>query len=393
MFTNQFIVISPDVSATQASIFTKAVVSKGGQCESRKKVAALFKSQQKVVKIDDSVTHVVVGSCSTKEKLLQHLSCPDIPDHVNIMESRWLTECIKQNTLLDPSLYRVNFVSDSVATGSASLSTLVASNKLVHSPSAVPCKCEETELSHPVKKICLPPSVPIVPLANKNVPSSSAASAAPPASAIQHGVWQMLPGQDSPAGIYKFNAPRLCSRNMTIYAFDMDGTLIVTKSGKAFATNEQDWKLFHPSVKVKLQKLYAQGHPLLIVSNQNGVEAKKTTVQELQRKIDAIIAELGVEMDVICAFSKDGFRKPRVGSWDFYQLFLYQQSLQSHGVTIDSLSSSDVEHAVAATTNYYIGDAAGRPKTKTRGKDFSSSDHKFALNAALEVCYHHVFYD
>ena len=33
--------------------------------------------------------------------------------------------------------------------------------------------------------------------------------------------------------------------------------------------------------------------------------------------------------------------------------------------------------------SFYCGDAAGRPKTATRPKDFSDSDIKFALNVGL----------
>jgi bifunctional polynucleotide phosphatase/kinase len=34
--------------------------------------------------------------------------------------------------------------------------------------------------------------------------------------------------------------------------------------------------------------------------------------------------------------------------------------------------------------SFYCGDAAGRPKTKNRAKDFSDSDRKFAINCGLE---------
>ncbi len=34
--------------------------------------------------------------------------------------------------------------------------------------------------------------------------------------------------------------------------------------------------------------------------------------------------------------------------------------------------------------SFYCGDAAGRPKTETRPKDFSDSDIKFAANVGLK---------
>jgi hypothetical protein len=42
-------------------------------------------------------------------------------------------------------------------------------------------------------------------------------------------------------------------------AFDMDGTLIKTKSGKTFGTDENDWMLWDKSVRVILQKHHSEG--------------------------------------------------------------------------------------------------------------------------------------
>lgn len=39
----------------------------------------------------------------------------------------------------------------------------------------------------------------------------------------------------------------------------MDGTLIKTKSGKTFGTDENDWMLWDKSVKVVLQKYHSEG--------------------------------------------------------------------------------------------------------------------------------------
>lgn len=43
------------------------------------------------------------------------------------------------------------------------------------------------------------------------------------------------------------------------------------------------------------------------------------------------------------------------------------------------LKGSDID----MKESFYCGDAAGRPKTASRNKDFSDSDIKFALNVGL----------
>eukprot|EP00210_Caulerpa_lentillifera_P002574 g2469.t1 len=65
---------------------------------------------------------------------------------------------------------------------------------------------------------------------------------------------------------------------------------------------------------------------------------------------------MDVPMDIYISTSRDTFRKPETGMWDFF--------LNKHQEVDKKLS-------------FYVGDAAGRPK------DFSDSDLKFAENIGL----------
>ncbi|KUF99986.1 Triosephosphate isomerase [Phytophthora nicotianae] len=68
-----------------------------------------------------------------------------------------------------------------------------------------------------------------------------------------------------------------------IAGFDLDGTLIVTKSGKKFAKDKDDWKLFHPTlVRDKLAQLARDGFTLTIFSNQNGIAKGHITAAQVQ---------------------------------------------------------------------------------------------------------------
>ncbi len=163
--------------------------------------------------------------------------------------------------------------------------------------------------------------------------------------------------------MYKYN-PNI-NRSNEMIAFDMDGTLITTKSGKTFAVNENDWKLLDSSIPGVLQRLHNEGKYLAIISNQNGIKAKKTTAKQVQDKVDAIMNLLNVPMDFICSTEDDKFRKPRTGMLEFLVIARCPDASQSSSI--------------------YVGDAAGREKEGARGKDFSDTDLKLALNLGIQV--------
>ncbi|TYZ63300.1 hypothetical protein PybrP1_009089 [[Pythium] brassicae (nom. inval.)] len=153
-----------------------------------------------------------------------------------------------------------------------------------------------------------------------------------------------------------------------IAGFDMDGTLIDTKSGKRFAKDASDWKWLHPSrVRAKLQDLVRAGFELVVFSNQNGIAAGHVTVTELQAKVEAIVKSLNLPVLVILATRSDRMRKPRLGGW---HEMLQVLGLDAAGVDMDA--------------SFYCGDAAGRPKIAGRAKDFAATDYKFALNLKLQ---------
>ena len=180
--------------------------------------------------------------------------------------------------------------------------------------------------------------------------------------------------------IYKFaSRPKFSLKNSTfgIVSFDLDGTLIKTKSGKRFADDSNyltDWTLWDPNVVTKLRNLHEEGYILAIISNQNGIGKKHLTASQLQNKIDNVLAQFDVPIDFICATSSDDiFRKPRTGMWDFL-LAYYSKQLSNQQTDGDSPIT------VSKLLCRYVGDAAGRAKQGKTPKDFSDSDLKLALN-------------
>lgn len=150
-----------------------------------------------------------------------------------------------------------------------------------------------------------------------------------------------------------------------IAGFDVDSTLILTKSGKTFAENINDWKLMYDCIPAKLQEKVADGYRIVIFTNQNGVSKGHVTLRDIQTKLNNIVTALGVPVMVMAATTSDDFRKPCSGMWNFLTNEL------NDGIAIDIASS------------VYVGDAAGRPAKGARKKDFSDTDLKFALNQGL----------
>lgn len=151
-----------------------------------------------------------------------------------------------------------------------------------------------------------------------------------------------------------------------IAGYDMDGTLITTKSGKVFPTDYNDWKILFSEIPGKLKKLHASGYKIIIFTNQAGIASGKHTVEGVQKKISAIIGMLGVPIQVFVSTGKGPYRKPALGMWEFLQ------KEANGGVEIDLAESM------------YIGDAAGRPAVGKKKKDFSFSDRLFALNVGVK---------
>ncbi|RLV95893.1 hypothetical protein JA1_000538 [Spathaspora sp. JA1] len=165
-----------------------------------------------------------------------------------------------------------------------------------------------------------------------------------------------------------------------IAAFDLDGTLIETKSGFKFSRGPTDWKWWgkHSKVVDKLQQLIDEGYILVVFTNQGAVIPQPQAKSYLNfiNKLNFINSSLEAKTNrqlIVFASPKrptKGFnlsteeehnhtRKPEIGMWEALVEFL-------HPLEIDMESS------------FFVGDAAGRPK------DFSDSDREFAKRIGIE---------
>ncbi|CAH1269970.1 PNKP [Branchiostoma lanceolatum] len=164
--------------------------------------------------------------------------------------------------------------------------------------------------------------------------------------------------------VYTSKGVQGCSK---IASFDIDGTIIVTKSGRVFAQDTFDWKIAFSEVPGKLKKLVSEGYKVVFFTNQMGIQRGKINEKDYRRKVEDIVAKLGIAVQVYVARGSGKYRKPATGMWDH----LVERG--NDGVPVDRDAS------------FYVGDAAGRLVNWAPGrkKDFACSDRLFALNIGL----------
>lgn len=155
-----------------------------------------------------------------------------------------------------------------------------------------------------------------------------------------------------------------------IISFDLDDTLI-TEKGKKFSYNEnfpKDYKTIYDEKKMNetLEEYSKKNYIFIVFSNQSIISLGKINEDLFKERIDNIFKNnFKHPFLFLASTSKDYYRKPSIGMFEIFEKEL------NNNIKIDKENS------------YYIGDAAGREKTKNKKKDFSDSDYKFALNCNL----------
>ncbi len=157
------------------------------------------------------------------------------------------------------------------------------------------------------------------------------------------------------------------NKKVSLCLFDLDSTLIQTKSGKVHPVDENDWKWFSEDVmKVLKEKYTGENQYICIVSNQMNLleESKKKKRESFEKKIQMLEEEFKknqIQMSYMIAVDDDYYRKPLTGTYEFIKEYIKK-------------SGSEVVRG----KSFYCGDACGR-----KG-DFSSSDLYYSHNNKLE---------
>lgn len=155
-----------------------------------------------------------------------------------------------------------------------------------------------------------------------------------------------------------------------IYMFDLDYTIIKTKSGKKFPIDKTDWEFLYPTVKTKFEELNMKNILVGIISNQKGLKTESQITDWID-KIKDISTYIHIDF-VFASITDDRFRKPLTGSYEYIK---------------EKFLNINWETIISQNKIYYIGDAFGRPN------DFSDTDIKFALNCKLKFKIPEIFFN
>lgn len=138
-----------------------------------------------------------------------------------------------------------------------------------------------------------------------------------------------------------------------ISAFDLDNTIIETKSNAKFPKDKDDWKFIDSNIISRINSLI--DYNVVIFTNQKGLD-KKLGLEHFKEKIMNIIKSFNVNISVFISYQDDFYRKPLTGMWDL----------------LSDIINPDLKDS------FYVGDAAGRKN------DFSNSDSNFANNIGIK---------
>lgn len=130
--------------------------------------------------------------------------------------------------------------------------------------------------------------------------------------------------------------------------FDLDFTLVKPHGKRRHPKDADDWE-YLPNVREVLEAM-ALNYNIVIFTNQATRRPKI-----IKKRIENIVKDLGIAVQVYVAMDHNIFRKPSTGMYDFWK----EQNTKDSG---------------KATLRLFVGDAAGRPG------DFSDSDYGFARN-------------
>ncbi|SBT36921.1 bifunctional polynucleotide phosphatase/kinase, putative (PNKP) [Plasmodium ovale wallikeri] len=170
-----------------------------------------------------------------------------------------------------------------------------------------------------------------------------------------------------------------------IFAFDLDNTLILSRSFFKPAQNENDY-MFYTDIIDFLKKKRSEDYKIIIFSNQKGVSTGKISLLNIVNRVDDIIQKIGIPLECYLALKNDKYRKPRTGMYKFaeennkckIEEIIYVGD-NANRIYDDNFKKQFINHLKYIykknKVNVNINEIEKRLK-----RDYTDTDLKFALN-------------
>ncbi|VWU51058.1 bifunctional polynucleotide phosphatase/kinase [Hepatocystis sp. ex Piliocolobus tephrosceles] len=171
-----------------------------------------------------------------------------------------------------------------------------------------------------------------------------------------------------------------------ILSFDLDGTLILSRTFLHPAQDENDYIFYNDNVIDFLKKKESENYKIIIFSNQRGVGTGKISLTNIINRVDDIINKIGIPLECYLALKNDKYRKPRVGMFNFvkqnnkckFEEIIYVGD-NANRIYEENFKKSFFNHLKNVYQKNNINIDIENIK-KSLIKDHSDTDLKFALN-------------
>ena len=222
MFSGLKVIFSGGLSTARIKVFTKLFVSNGGTVTTRKTTPSVFKKLTVSTPLDVDLDYIIIENKHLRlSEACKLLSCDDIPDSVKVLHCSWIEQCMSVKEKLDTTPFEVDLTQQDPIDNSATchMEEQQSSSKLSR-PLEVDGTC--APLDHCTKR----PRITFETI-------DYTAMSFPDAEDSGNGwrvVHSIIDGRRKTVAVFKFNGPGRHGVH-GVLAFDLDSTLITTKSG------------------------------------------------------------------------------------------------------------------------------------------------------------------
>lgn len=117
--------------------------------------------------------------------------------------------------------------------------------------------------------------------------------------------------------------------NLKLAMFDLDDTIITSNVKSSLSRTHNDWVFKYPEVPNVLKSLQNNGYTLVIITNQLGISKGFIDSTEFTKKILILFDKCNINAFVLVATDDDEFRKPAIGSFEYFFDFLSEKKQTS----------------------------------------------------------------